>query len=75
MYIPKLLITQRFYVAHRITKAISSWASLEEALVCIDRFREHAPYEFTKIIGVVKVTGDGREWVSDSKLSEALKPL
>jgi len=75
MYIPKILITQRFYVAHRVTKAVSSWRSLDEALTCIERFREHAPYEFKKIKGVVKVSEGGREWVSDLKLTEMLKPL
>jgi len=75
MYIPKKLITQRFYVAHRETKAFSSWKSLDEALACIERFKEHAPYEFTKIKGIVKVSEHGREWVTDSKLEEALKPL
>ena len=75
MYIPKILITQRFYVAHRVTKAVSSWKSLDEALACIERFRVHAPYEFTKIKGVIKVSESGREWVSDAKLTEVLKPL
>jgi len=75
MYIPKILITQRFYVAHRETKAVSSWKTLDDALTCIERFKEHAPYEFIKIKGVVKVSECGREWVSNAKLTEALKPL
>jgi len=75
MYIPKKLITQRFYIALRVTKAIASWRTLDEALICIERFKEHAPYEFNKIKGIVKVSENGREWVSDSKVVEILKPL
>lgn len=75
MYIPKILITQKFYVAPRETNAFSSWKTLDEAIACIERFREHAPYEFAKIKGVVKVSKQGREWVSDSELTEILKPL
>ena len=75
MYIPKILITQRFYVALRITKALSSWKSLDEALVCIERFKEHAPYEFSTIKGVIKVSREGREWVSSNELTELLKSL
>jgi len=73
MYIPKKLITQRFYVAIRETKAVSSWKSLNESLSCIERYREHAPYEFSNIKGVIKVSENGREWVSDKALTKILK--
>ena len=73
MYIPKKLITQRFYVAIRETKAFSSWKSLDEALTCIARFRKHAPYEFSNIKGVIKVSEKGREWVNEPALVEILR--
>jgi hypothetical protein len=73
MYIPKKLITCRFYVAVRVTKALSSWRSLDEALVCIERFKEHAPYEFSTIKGVIKVSEAGREWVTSTALTQLLK--
>lgn len=73
MYIPKQLKTHRFYVAVRETKALSSWSSLAKALACIDRFKEHAPYEFTTIKGVIKVSPNGREWVKTPEVIEMLK--
>jgi hypothetical protein len=75
MYIPKKLITERFYVALRPTKAVVSCKSLEDAMICIERYREHAPHEFTDIKGVIRVTDAGREWVDDKKLVELLRPL
>jgi hypothetical protein len=73
MYIPKKLITHKYYIALRETKAVSSWRSLEEALICMERFKEHAPYEFSKIKGVIKVSSSGREWISSEALTELLK--
>ena len=75
MYIPKILVTQRYYVALRETQAFSSWATLDQAIKCIERFREHAPHEFNEIKGIVKVTSEGRQWVATTEVTEVLKPL
>jgi len=75
MYIPTKLLTERYYVAVRKTKAFASWGTLEESIECIERFKELSPYEFNTIKGVIRVTPAGREWVESEDITRVLSPI
>jgi len=75
MYIPTKLITQKYYVAQKITKALYSSKKLEDAVECVKRYKEHSPYEFNTIKGIVCVTPKGREWVTSDEITQLLSPI
>lgn len=63
MRIPLATARPRFYVATTEKHAFSSWDTLEEALACITRFREHDPLgDLEKIQGVIQTGPTGRSW-------------
>jgi len=75
MYIPTKILTERFYVAIRKTKALYSSKTLGETLECIKRYKELSPYEFNAIKGIIKVTPAGREWVESKEITQLLSPI
>jgi len=75
MYIPTKILTERFYVAVRKTKAFASWKTLDETLECIKRYKELSPYEFNAIKGIIKVTPTGREWIKSEEITQLLSPV
>lgn len=75
MYIPTKILTERFYVAVRKTKALYSSKTLDETLECIKRYKELSPYEFNTIKGIIKVTPAGREWIESEEITQLLSPI
>ena len=64
MRIPKYLSSKkgRFYVAESAKYAISSWSSYEEALSCIERFKQAYPDKHEDIKGIMEVNIKGQVW-------------
>jgi len=61
--IPYTLTFQKFYVAHSLSKADSSWDTLLMAEACVGRLALLYPSEFKKCQGILRVNRKGREWM------------
>jgi len=62
MRIPKVLKTERFYVATSEAKALSSFGDLSAAIECWKQHKETSE-TWEEIVGVMRVTERGQEWV------------
>lgn len=62
--IPKSTCKDHFYVARDVSKAFSSWDSLDDALMAWELLKKHFADAYYKVVGVVWVDRSGSRWAA-----------
>jgi hypothetical protein len=63
MIVPKLSVTTRYYVAINEDEAYASYASLEEANECIEKFKSYRIDYIDNVSGIIEVSENNKIWL------------